>query len=501
MSVFLRSLHPGPTTTVAPMAADAKPAPPEPLFSPRHVTAGALALGAVAAGVTGAFFALESNRDKDSASALRVGLATNVCTHAAATGTCAALGDKVNAQHQEMTVAAALFAGAAGLAAGGIVTWLLWPRSQAHPSGWVAPTRGGATVQVGGDFNEASSLVAPRGHRERSDRGCDGRRVRIARLHRNGDVPQSAEQRCRADGERRRHLRREQAGLRQPELPGRFHVHARHPERVVWPRRLLRSRERSAAGHHTCVLGRVFERRVRRVLHPNVRAGFVFLLVRCGKGDMHGSDRHGLQRQRVRPEQLWNRRADDLQPRGRTALHVRGTVDRRHGRAEGDGQRVVRRRRGGDEHPAMELVTNGARVPGPTNVRSRRLPRSAGLRGQASVRLRAEALRLDRPGSPRLQECRRVFAHPQVLLERDGRSGLRPRQLRVPTAFRGWLLVDGRVVVRDPRLLGRRHVPGRDVELLQLRRGRSHREHDRKRGGDRLVRDDRDPCPHGHRHP
>ena len=60
MSVLLRSVDPpattaGPTTTAAPMAADAKPAPPEPLFSPRHVTAGALALGAVAAGVTGTF--------------------------------------------------------------------------------------------------------------------------------------------------------------------------------------------------------------------------------------------------------------------------------------------------------------------------------------------------------------------------------------------------------------------------------------------------------------
>jgi hypothetical protein len=156
VSVLLRSVHrpattPGPTTTAGPMAADAKPAPPEPLFSPRHVTAGALALGAVAAAATGAFFALESNRNKDGASALRVGLAPNACTHAAATGTCGALGDKVNAQHQEMTVAAALFAGAGGLAAGGIVTWLLWPRSRApstHPSGWVAPTRGGATVQV-----------------------------------------------------------------------------------------------------------------------------------------------------------------------------------------------------------------------------------------------------------------------------------------------------------------------------------------------------------------
>jgi hypothetical protein len=160
VSVVLRSVNPpattpGPTTTTDSMAAEAKPAPPEPLFSPRHVTAGALALGAVAAGVTGAFFALESDRDKDSASALRVGLASNACTHAAATGTCAALGDRVSAQHQEMTDAAALFAGAAGLAAGGIVTWVLWPHSRApaaHPSGWVAPTRGGATVQVGWGF-------------------------------------------------------------------------------------------------------------------------------------------------------------------------------------------------------------------------------------------------------------------------------------------------------------------------------------------------------------
>jgi hypothetical protein len=128
---------------------------PEPFLSPRHVATGAFAVGAIAAAATGAFFVLESNRDKDSAATLRVGLASNACTHAGTTATCSALSDKVDAQHREMTVATTLFVGAGGLAVGAVLGWLFWPHSAASPkqlSAAITPSPGGATAQVGWRF-------------------------------------------------------------------------------------------------------------------------------------------------------------------------------------------------------------------------------------------------------------------------------------------------------------------------------------------------------------
>jgi hypothetical protein len=155
VTVRLRPTRAAPVASEAPTAPGQSQAPPSPPFSARHVTSGALALGAVAVGATGAFFVVESNRDQDSAAALRVGLASNACTHAETTATCATLNEKVNAQHEERTVAASLFAGAGALAAGAVISWVSWPPSRPsvrHASGWVAPTRGGATVHVGWTF-------------------------------------------------------------------------------------------------------------------------------------------------------------------------------------------------------------------------------------------------------------------------------------------------------------------------------------------------------------
>lgn len=156
VTVTLQSVDgPTPTPESAPPAAPEEAArPPEPLLSAHHVTAGAIAIAALGAAGTGAFFLIESNQDRDSATTLRNGLAPNACTHGT-TPACQTLSDKVNSQHQEMTIATALFAGAGVLAAGAIVTWLVWPQasaSQPQTTGWLAPTPGGATLDVGGTF-------------------------------------------------------------------------------------------------------------------------------------------------------------------------------------------------------------------------------------------------------------------------------------------------------------------------------------------------------------
>jgi hypothetical protein len=156
VTVTLPSVNgPAPTPEAAPPPApEEAPRPPEPLLSAHHVTAAALAVAALGAAGTGVFFLMQSNQDGDGAATLRGGLAPNACAHGT-TPACQTLNDKVNSQHQEMTIATALFAGAGALAAGAIVTWLVWPQSSGPPpqaTGWLVPTQGGATLHLGGSF-------------------------------------------------------------------------------------------------------------------------------------------------------------------------------------------------------------------------------------------------------------------------------------------------------------------------------------------------------------
>jgi hypothetical protein len=140
---------------VKPPIVAVEPQPPEALLSAHHVAAAALAVGALGAAGAGALFLVGSNQAKDDAARLRSGLAPNACTHAEATPTCQSLGDRVNSQHRDFTIAMALFAGGGVFAAGAVVTWLVWPQSQTsrpRTSAWIAPAMGGATLQVGASF-------------------------------------------------------------------------------------------------------------------------------------------------------------------------------------------------------------------------------------------------------------------------------------------------------------------------------------------------------------
>jgi hypothetical protein len=154
VTVTLRSvMAPAEPQPVKPPTEPQAETPPAPLFSAHHVTAGAFALGAVAALGVGAVFTVASNQDKDSAGALRTNLPSDACTHAS-TATCQSLSDKVASQYRDMNLATGLFTGAAVLAAGAIVTWLVWPSSDSPQpaTGSIAPVPGGAVLQVAGGF-------------------------------------------------------------------------------------------------------------------------------------------------------------------------------------------------------------------------------------------------------------------------------------------------------------------------------------------------------------
>jgi len=133
-----------------------RPLEPEPLMSARHVTAGALLLGAAAAAGTGVYFLLASNRDAGNAAALRSGLPADACA-GVASASCQSLGDTVHAQHTEATAATALFVAAGVLAAGSVVSWLLVPTASATPAQTTAsiapvPLPGGALLSISGRF-------------------------------------------------------------------------------------------------------------------------------------------------------------------------------------------------------------------------------------------------------------------------------------------------------------------------------------------------------------
>jgi hypothetical protein len=120
-------------STVKPLEQGEKSSSPEPILSPRHVTAGAFVMGAIAAGGTGLAFLLQSNNSSSKASQLRSQLGSqSACTGDVLPTSCAALNDAVNSQHSDMNVATGLFVGAGVLLAGAVTTWFVWPKTSAE---------------------------------------------------------------------------------------------------------------------------------------------------------------------------------------------------------------------------------------------------------------------------------------------------------------------------------------------------------------------------------
>lgn len=158
VSVTMRSIgspdQPNPSAngeTTGPM-----PAAPEPALSAHRVLAGSFGIGALAAAGVGVFFLLEANHQKNDAAGLRAGLMSSACTDQPGTAQCQSLNSAVTSQYNDRNLSTILFAGAGGLAAGAIITWLVWPKSEApaapQTTGTLVPLRSGAALQLSGSF-------------------------------------------------------------------------------------------------------------------------------------------------------------------------------------------------------------------------------------------------------------------------------------------------------------------------------------------------------------
>lgn len=123
--------------------------------SPRVVIAASIAVGALAAAGAGAYFIIQSDRERGDAVALRGPRPSDACTDAGATPTCQSLDAAVGSQHQDVNLATGLFGGAAALAAGAALVWLAWPDGDEAPrrtTAWIEPSEGGAALRIGGTF-------------------------------------------------------------------------------------------------------------------------------------------------------------------------------------------------------------------------------------------------------------------------------------------------------------------------------------------------------------
>jgi hypothetical protein len=154
VSVTMKSVGGSEPTT----SGESAPAAPEPALSAHHVVAGSLGVAAVAAAGVGLYFFLAGNQKKTDAQGLRENLGPSSCSAPSTNFPCAALNSAVTSEYNDRNLSTILFASAGGLAASAIVTWLVWPKSEApatpapQTTGAIVPLRSGAALQVTGTF-------------------------------------------------------------------------------------------------------------------------------------------------------------------------------------------------------------------------------------------------------------------------------------------------------------------------------------------------------------
>jgi len=159
VSVTLKAANasePSASTSVESSGAEPVEATHERALSARHVVAGSLALGALAALATGIFFSLAGDQNQTDAASIRTTLgpmdACTMATSATTNAMCATLRSKVDTQHADLNASTALLAGAGALSASAVFTWLVWPsgRSTAPPTtgAAVVPLPGGAALDL-----------------------------------------------------------------------------------------------------------------------------------------------------------------------------------------------------------------------------------------------------------------------------------------------------------------------------------------------------------------
>jgi hypothetical protein len=91
---------------------------------------------------------LASRHDADLAANDRASFSAGACV-GKSTSRCQQLSEAVNAQNLDALLSDALFVGAGALAAGAVVTWLLWPRPTVAPpasAAWIEPSIGFGAV-------------------------------------------------------------------------------------------------------------------------------------------------------------------------------------------------------------------------------------------------------------------------------------------------------------------------------------------------------------------
>ncbi len=150
-------------TTTARFEPEAPPPAPPPApreagtwLTPKHVTAIALAGGALVAGAVGVAFALKAGSDSDTADAARarLGSSASACSGPSPPGDCATLADAVSAHKTDTALEAGFLVGGGALALGAVATWLLWPERGAGAALWIAPQASPtvAGLRLGGRF-------------------------------------------------------------------------------------------------------------------------------------------------------------------------------------------------------------------------------------------------------------------------------------------------------------------------------------------------------------
>jgi len=148
--------------TLLPVSAPAppeNPPPPAPTApsKARAIVALSLVGAAAAAGGTAVYFGLASRHEADLAASDRASYSTGACVGKESTSRCQQLRDAVDSQNRDALLGEAFFIGAGALAAGALLTWLLWPRpAVATPasSASIQPSLafGGFGVQATGSF-------------------------------------------------------------------------------------------------------------------------------------------------------------------------------------------------------------------------------------------------------------------------------------------------------------------------------------------------------------
>ena len=123
-------------------------------FTPRVITAGSLAVAALASLGTGLAFGAASSNNASTVAGFVGQYPSDYCAHNGASSVCSQWKSARDAQNTDTTLSYVFYAGAGVLAAASAATFLLWPREPKTASMWMVPTASptGLGLGAGGCF-------------------------------------------------------------------------------------------------------------------------------------------------------------------------------------------------------------------------------------------------------------------------------------------------------------------------------------------------------------